>query len=137
MRKLLISAALLSAAAIAAPASAQYQDYGRGYGYGYNNRGGQHIQRQLDQIVDRIRRAGDRGSISRREENRLLRFADQIDRLHDRYRRNGLTQWEHRDLQNRIQNLRQRFRFARQDDRRWDRDDDDRWDRDYDRDDDD
>ena len=123
MRKFLISAALLSAAAVTAPASAQYRDYDRGSDY----RGGQGIERQLDQIEDRIRRAEDRDRISRGEANRLLRQAEQIDRLYDRYRRNGLTRWEHQDLQNRIHNLRQRLQFERREDR-WD-DRRDRWDR--------
>lgn len=123
MRKFLISAALLSAAAVTAPAAAQYRDYDRGSDY----RGGQSIERQLDQIEDRIRRAEDRDRISRGEANRLLRQADQIDRLYDRYRRNGLTRWEHQDLQNRIHNLRQRLQFERRDNRYDDRRD--RWDR--------
>lgn len=120
MRKFLISAALLSSFAAAAPAAAQYRgDYDRG---GYGN-----IERQLDQLVDRIRRAEDRDIISEREEYRLLRQAEQIDRLHDRYRRGGINQWEHRDLQNRIQYLRQQLRHERQEER-WD-DRRDRWDR--------
>ena len=123
MRKFLISAALLSAAAVTAPAAAQYRDYDRGSDYG----GGQGIERQLDQITDRIRRAEDRDRISRSEANRLLRQAEQIDRLYDRYRRNGINQREHYDLQNRIQNLRQRLQFERREDR-WD-DRRDRWDR--------
>jgi len=123
MRKFMISAALLSAAAVTAPAAAQYRDYDRGSDY----RGGQSVERQLEQIEDRIRRAEDRDRISRGEANRLLRQADQIDRLYDRYRRNGLTRWEHQDLQNRIHNLRQRLQFERRDNRYDDRRD--RWDR--------
>jgi TolA-binding protein len=123
MRKFLISAALLSAAAVTAPAAAQYRDYDRGSDY----RGGQGVERQLDQITDRIRRAEDRDRISRSEANRLLRQAEQIDRLYDRYRRNGINQREHYDLQNRIQNLRQRLQFERREDRYDDRRD--RWDR--------
>jgi hypothetical protein len=126
MRKFLISAALISATAFTAmPAAAQYN---RGYGYGYNQ--GQNIQQQLDRLVERIRRAEDRDIISEREEDRLLRQADRIDRLFHRYRRNGLTQWEHRDLQQRIQHLRQELRFERREERWDDRRDrrDDRWD---------
>lgn len=140
MRKFLIASTLIiSAAAFAAPASAQYYPDNR---YGY--RGGGGIDRQLQHIEDRIRRAADRGRITRREEYRLLRLAERIDRLEDRYSRNGLTQWEYRDLQNRVHHLRQQLRFERHDGRwddrrdrwddrrgdRWDdrRDDDDRWD---------
>ena len=128
MRKFLISAMLLSTVAAAAPAAAQYN---RGYGHQ-----GQNIERQLDQIERRIDMLRDRRLISNNEAFRLSRQAEQIDRLHDRYRRNGLTQREHWDLQNRIQNLRQHLRAERRegrDDRRddrWDdrRDRDDRWD---------
>jgi hypothetical protein len=55
--------------------------------------------------------------ISQREENRLLRQASSVDRLFYRYRRNGLSNWEARDLRNRVQNLRQQLRFERND--RW------------------
>lgn len=128
MRKFLISAMLLSTVAAATPAAAQYN---RGYGHQ-----GQNIERQLDQIERRIDMLRDRRLISNNEAFRLSRQAEQIDRLHDRYRRNGLTQREHWDLQNRIQNLRQHLRAERRegrDDRRddrWDdrRDRDDRWD---------
>ena len=131
MRKFLISAVLVSAAAVAAPASAQYYDYNRGYNQGYNqgygydegsgyNQGygrGGNVEQQLDQIQNRIRRAAERGRISRSEANRLFRQADQIDRLYDRYRYNGLSQREVQDIQYRIQNLRQRLQYERQEDR--------------------
>jgi hypothetical protein len=131
MRNRLISAALISFVAIASPAAAQYYPQNRGYGYGAGN-----VDRELDQIRERIQRAEQRDRISRGEAFRLLRQADAIDRLFYRYRRNGLTQWEARDIHNRVQNLRQRLRFERQEDRwddRRDRRDDrddrrDRWD---------
>lgn len=145
MRKLLVSAALiLSSAIAAAPAAAQY--YPNDNRYGYDRRGGQHIERQLYQLRQRVERAEDRDRLSPRERNQLLRQIYGIDRLYDRYRRNGLTRWEMQDIQNRVQHLRQRFRWERQDDRwddrrdRWDdrrdRRDDDRWDDDGDDDDD-
>ena len=108
MRNILIATMLVSGVAMAAPANAQ----------SYNHRGGERIERQLEQIVDRIHRAEDRDIISKREEGRLLRQARQIDRLNDRYRRNGLTHWERQDLQNRVHALRQDLRFERRDDRR-------------------
>jgi hypothetical protein len=127
MRKILISAVLISMVAVA-PAAAQYYPQNRGYGHGAGN-----VDREIDQIRDRIRRAEQRDRISRREAFRLLRQADSIDRLYFRYRRNGLTQWEARDIHNRIRSLRERLRFERQEDRRDDRRDDrddrrDRWD---------
>jgi len=115
MRKFLISAIALSAVALsAAPATAQYR--------GGNNNGGAGIERQIDQIEQQIDRLRDRRLISNAEAMRLSRQAEQIDRLHDRYRRNGLSQSEHRDLTQRIQNLRQRVQSERQEGRR----DDDR-----------
>ena len=108
MRKLLIVALLVSGAAAAAPANAQSSRY----------QGGHHIQRELDQIVQRIHRAEDRDIISKREEDRLLREARFIDRLYDRYRRNGLNRREGQELQNRLQTLRQHLRFERREDRR-------------------
>ena len=120
MRKILISAALGTAALVAGPASAQYGDYGR-YGYGYNRGAERQIEQQLERVHDRIDRAADQGRLSRREVFRLQREYDQIDRLFDRYRRNGLSGGEYQDLQRRIDNLRQRLRYERQDDRydRW------------------
>lgn len=118
MRKILISAALLGVVASAAPASAQY--YGR-----YDNRGGQQIDRQIDQIVERIDRLYQRRLISSNEARRLRDQANDVSRRLDRYSRNGLDQREYQDLQYRIQNLRQRVQEERREgrddrrDRRW------------------
>jgi hypothetical protein len=141
MRKFLISAVALSAMATAvAPAAAQYypQARGNGYGYGQNYQHGRSIDQQLANLSQRIDRAFERRLISGNEARQLQREVQQIDRLHDRYARNGLTQREHWELQNRIQNLRQQIRYERQEgryDRRGDRYDDrysdrynDRWD---------
>jgi hypothetical protein len=108
MRKILIAALVASSAIAAAPAAAQH--------YGY--RDAPQIHRQLQQLSSNIRRAEDRDVISRREESRMLRQVRSIDRLYDRYRRNGLSNWEVRDLQNRIHHLRQQLRFERRE-ARW------------------
>src|SRR5688500_360774 len=136
MRKILISAMLLSSVAVSAPAAAQY----RGGGHGYQ---GANIERQLDQIerqigqpASQLGRLRDRRLISREEAFRLERRDEQIDRLDDRYRRNGLSPSAHRDLQNRIHARRQRLQIERREGRddRWDDRDDrrdgrrDRWD---------
>ena len=112
MRKFLISAVLVSTVAAAAPAAAQNH---RGYGHQ-----GQNIERQLDQIERQIDQLRDRRLITVKEARRLVHHAEMIDRLHDRYRRNGVSQREHRDLQNRIQDLRQNVRAERQEGR-WER----------------
>ncbi len=154
MRKLLIGAAVAGAAFAAMPAAAQYSGYDRGYGY-ESQRGGRTFDAELGRIAQRIRMLASQRRVSPREADRLLHEVGQIDRLSDRYRRNGVTPWEHRDLQQRLAQLRERSRFAmagggwnerRSDDGRWnadganggwDRDeyeDDERWDRDDDED---
>ncbi len=119
MRKILISAALITAAAVAAPASAQYGNHGR-QGYGFNH--GAQIPQQLAQIADRIERARERRLISRNEARQLMNQVERIDDRYDDYRRGGLTRWEHQELQQRIHSLRQRLRWERQEGRqeRWD-----------------
>ena len=141
MRKLLLSAAAATAAFVAVPAAAQgvYDpNYGRGYGSGsqqYNRT----FDSELQQIAYRVRTMADQRQVSPREADRVLYQVDQLDRLSDRYRRNGVTQWEHRDLQQRLANLRERTRFAlaggrwdseQYNDGRWDGQqyNDDRWD---------
>ena len=126
MRKLLLSAAFISVAAAAAPASAQY--HGRYDDRRYDDRrhyddfrGEERIDRQLAQLSERIQRAYQRRLISSNEARRLEREIDQLDRLEDRYSRNGLSGWERQDLQRRVQHLRQRLQWERQegrDDRR-------------------
>ena len=119
MRKILISAILLSSIA-AAPAAAQRHDRGFVAGPG--------IERELDQIERQIDRLRDRRLISGREANRLQREADQIDRLHDRFRRDGLTRGEVGQLQHRIERLRSELREERREGREDRRDDRrDRW----------
>jgi hypothetical protein len=105
MRKVLLSVLALSTIAVAVPASAAPRHY---------NHGGQ-IERQLDNITSRVQRAESRGAISRREASVLLRRADQIDRLKNRYARNGLSRGELADLQRQVQGLQQQLRFERQD----------------------
>jgi Spy/CpxP family protein refolding chaperone len=136
MRRFLISAALLAAAAVsvATPAEAQYrnpgygqgQGYGSGYGQGYGNGYGQFrgggIQRELAEIRQQIRLGFDRGMISRGEVARLSRDADKIEQRLNRRAWDGLDGREREDLQRRVQALRERLRFERFDnrrDRRW------------------
>lgn len=120
MRKFLISALVL--ASVSAPALAQPRG-----GYDGNRNRFAGIERQIDQIEQQIDRLRDRRLISSNEAQRLARQAEQIDRLHDRYRRNGLSEREHHELQQRIQGLRQRLQSERREgreDRRDDRRDD-------------
>jgi hypothetical protein len=112
MRKFLIPTIVLSVLTVAAPASAQHRG---------QHHGGAGIERQIDQMERQIDRLRDRRLISRNEAHRLSRQAEQIDRLHDRFRRDGLSQREHHELMQRIQNLRQSVRYERREGRseRW------------------
>jgi uncharacterized protein YheU (UPF0270 family) len=112
MRNILISAILLGSVAIAAPAAAQYRG---GHDNGYS---GVNIQRELSQLRNQIHRGEDRDRLSNREERRLLNEVSRIDNLYSRYRRNGLDRREARDLEQRIQMVRQQIRAERRDDRR-------------------
>jgi hypothetical protein len=136
MRKIILTAVLLSSAfAAAAPAAAQYRDYDRGYGYGYgyNQNHGRGIEQQLRQLSQRIDNMYQRRLLSDREASRLQRDVQNIHRRLYDYARNGLSPREHQDLQYRIQNLRhhiQQERCAGRYDRRAaprDRWDDRRW----------
>ena len=120
MRKILISVLLIGAMLVSVPASAQSWGQGRGY------RSVDRIVQQIDRIEDRIRDARERRLISRGEAERLLRRSEHIDRLEDRYSRNGLTREEVQDLRRRVPDLRQQLRFERPDRRYADRYDDPR-----------
>ena len=104
MRKFITAAMLIAGAVTAAPAVAAHD-------YRYDRGASRQIDSQIRQLVERIHRAEDRDVISNREEDRLIRQARQIDRV--------LSNWEMRDLQNRIQHLRQALRFERLEDRRY------------------
>ena len=125
MNKFIISLALASTVAIAAPAAAQYQrddgDQDSGYDRGDRNYGfqqGRQLDQQIYQLRERIMRVSRRGAVSRQESIRLQRQLDQIERRHDEYSRNGINRDEQYNLQRRIQNLRAQVREDRQDGRR-------------------
>lgn len=114
MRKILISLALATASVggvAATPALAQ------SYGYAPARQ----IQRDINQLENRIERAAQRGTISRREAVSLRREANQIDRLFSRYQRNGLNRAEVNELRGRINRVEARLRVERRDrdGRRW------------------
>jgi hypothetical protein len=134
MRKLLISAAILSAIAGAAPAAAQWRDYNRGQGYSQHQ--GRGLEQQLIQIRQRIDVMYQRRLISVNEARALSQRAENLQRRLYDAQRNGISPREHAELRERIFELRarlQRERFEgreqRWDDRRdrWN-DRDDRWD---------
>jgi hypothetical protein len=105
MKKLLAAAAAVSMLAVAAPASAQwngdrdrdYRRHDRSYDFNINAQ-----QRRLEQRIYAGQRSG---RLSYREAGRLRAEFGDIVRLEARYRRNGLTRWEHADLSRRLDRL--------------------------------
>jgi hypothetical protein len=152
MRKVILSLAAAAATlAVAAPASAQWTNPAPGYGYGAPNGyaygyNANRFQRELEQIrvqADRLARAG---RLTRREARDLFSDIRNAERAVYRIGYNGVSPWEARSLEERMQQLRYEVRrYADYDgrgynrgqgygDRDWDRDRDHDRDRDWDRD---
>ena len=109
MRKILLSIVLASTALGAVPASAQY--------WRIQPTVQRQIQSDINQLANRIQRAEQRRTISPREARSLRREAIQVQRLYNRYSRNGLTRSEVAQLESLVNRLRQRLRLERRD---WD-----------------
>ena len=122
MKKIIASLALgVSALVATAPAAAQYYPTQRGYdaprgGYGYNDRGD--LRQRLDRIAMRIDRGNQRGALTNGEARRLRNQLDDIARLEQRYRYDGISRWEFQDLNRRVSILQQRVQNQRFDDDR-------------------
>ena len=123
-KKALLSLLAASAVAIATPTLAQ--DYGRGHdrggGYGQDHNGGYNggwngggLNGDQARIAQRIDRAAYSGRISRREAQNLRSQLDEYQRLEWRYRRDGLSNWERRDLQGRLDRIERNLRDERRD----------------------
>lgn len=132
MKKVLLSAAALIAAATALPAVAQ--PYGNAYGHPQNrgyqdNRGWTPIGVRLERLDNRIDRGIERGLLTRREAQALRQQFRQLVQLERYYGRDGgLSYGERADLERRLDILSQRVRWERRDDDRRDRRYDDRYD---------
>lgn len=129
--KLFLSALVAgSALAAAVPASAQnYQPRERGYDQRYdqnqrwdrndrrwnNNGNANAIRQQIEQLRFRVSRSDSRDRISEREAAGLRRAVDQLQMQFRDYSRNGLTQRETRYLQDRINQVRSRLTYERND----------------------
>ena len=109
MRKIMLSLALASTAFAAIPAAAQ--------SWRLQSSVRQQIQTDINQLDNRIQRAAQRRTISPREATGLQRQAIRLQRLYNRYSRNGLTRAEVADLETQVNSLRQRLRLERRD---WD-----------------
>ena len=128
MKKLLLSMTALAALAggiAATPAAAQqrWHQNDRDGGRYYNNRndGWMKISDRRVNLERRIDQGIRNGSLTRAEAQRLrVRFV-QLNNLESRYRRNGLSQWERRDLDQRFDALSRSIRSERHDrqDRNW------------------
>lgn len=125
MTRLLLAASTIAAIAVAAPAAAQYGTQTGAYNNGYNQNNYAsanatmsnrivHLQTRLDEGI----RAG---TISRSEAYSLRREIRALTRLDVQYSRNGYTQAERQDLQNRMRSLRQNLRLADGGNAQWDR----------------
>jgi len=86
-----------------------------GWGYGYSQ--GQYvpISRRADWLERRIDRAQQQGTVSRREAATLRQQLDDLENLERRYGRNGFTNYERADLDNRFDDLAARIRFESRD----------------------
>jgi hypothetical protein len=137
MKKLLLTMTALSACAIAAPAAAQssgyqypnsgYQNNGyqngyqnNGYQNGYQNNGyynqnangGVGMENRLARIDGRIQAGIQNGSIDQREARTLRRQLNDIRRLDQQYGRDGYSQQERADMQQRLRAFRDQLNYA-------------------------
>jgi hypothetical protein len=86
---------------LATPAAAQISGYG-----GVSTPSSTPIGGQLRQIEGRIERGRDNDQLSRREGRQLRREARQVEALRQRYSHGGLSEGERRELQARVDYLR-------------------------------
>ena len=119
MRKILISALMLTSVVAVAPAAAQYGHRDRGHNEW--NRGGPSRQainellRDLQRVESRIDRSAQRRIISQREAIGLHRQANSIERQLQRASRNGINGREFASLRVQVNRLEQRLRVERND----------------------
>ena len=120
MRKFIISAALAASTLVAAaPAAAQWYPP-QGNAYGYNNYG---QVRRLDARIDAIQRQIDhldrRNILSNREAGRLRGESRDVENRLHRVARNGFTNWERNDIENRVRRLEVRIQREARDGNRY------------------
>lgn len=122
MRKLILIALAGASAMTLAAGSAAAQDRGyhdRGWygGQGWNDSRGtwMSIDRRQQQLDRRIDQGLRNGQLNRNEAMRLRAEFRNIARLENRYRANGLSNWERADLDRRFDRLAMAIRFERRD----------------------
>ena len=110
MKKLLIAATALAGLTAAAPAAAQYANQN---GYGNVNAGGAvGVQNRIARLETRIQAGVQAGTIDRNEARTLRQQLRDITRLERQYSRNGLSQQERADLQQRVRMFRDQLAMA-------------------------
>jgi len=109
MKKFLIAMTAVSAIAVSAPAAAQWGNQNQA---NVNGRAGMNIETRIAQLETRLQAGIQSGAINRIEARNLRTQLRQLSRLHHQYARNGLTQQERQDLQQRLRSVRQDFRMA-------------------------
>lgn len=109
MNKLFLAMTAIPALAIAAPATAQSQGYGYGNANANANMG---FDNRIMQLDSRLQAGVQQGSITQAEARPLRQQLRQLARLERQYSRDGLTQLERQDLQQRIRSVRQQLRMA-------------------------
>ena len=117
MKKLLTAMTAVSALMAAAPAAAQtgyQQPYNNGYNTNYNANanGAVGIENRLARIEARIQAGLQSGAIDQREARNLRWQLRQLSRLDRQYGRNGYTQAERADMQQRLRTFREQLRMA-------------------------
>jgi hypothetical protein len=121
MRKILMTALMLSTVVAVAPASAQYSGHRGDRGHSEWNRGGPSRQainellRDLQRVENGIQRSLNRRIISQREAIGLRRQANSIERQLQRASRNGINGREFASLRVQVNRLEQRLRIERRD----------------------
>jgi hypothetical protein len=121
MRKILISALMLSTVVAIAPASAQYAGHRGNRGQHEWNRSGpsrqaiNELRRDLQRAENGVQRAVQRRVISQREAFGLRREANRIERQLNLASRNGLSGREFASLRVQVNRLEQRVRIERRD----------------------
>ena len=111
MKKFLIALGAASAIAAAAPAAAQWGTQANANA-NVNAQAGANIANRIAQLDARLQAGLQSGAISQAEARTLRTQVRQLSRLERQYSRNGLTQQERMDLQQRLRQVRQQFRLA-------------------------
>jgi hypothetical protein len=109
MKKLIIAMTAVSAIAVAAPAAAQWGNQNQ---TNVNARAGANVEARIAQLQTRLQAGIQSGAIDRTEARTLRAQVRALTRLQYQYSRNGLTNQERQDLQQRLRSVRQQFRMA-------------------------